>query len=265
MPELPEVETICRELSKTVIGKEIIDFKELREKTFLNKEHLSLISKIISVERIAKMIVINLDNQNRIVVHLRMTGKLIYPAQNDNINKHTRAVFALKDNEIMLFDDIRTFGKIHLQRMSDSIQDIQNIGIDPFSNSFNKKYLLNISKNRTVPIKNFLLDQTIIAGLGNIYVQEILFITKISPLRKTNQIKPSEWDAIIKTTQEILTEAIKCNGTTISDFRRVDDKKGEFQNFLKVYGKKSCPICSNELTLIKQSGRSTRYCAHCQK
>jgi len=265
MPELPEVETICRELENKIINNTIIRFEELRDKTFLNPDQLDICSKITSVKRIAKMIVIDLENQNRIAVHLRMTGKLIYPAVDKDVNKHTRAVFYLKNKKIMLFDDIRTFGKINLLKQSDDLRKIQNFGIDPFSLDFNSEFLINKTKKKTEPIKNLLLDQTVIAGLGNIYVQEILFNTGISPLRKSNEISKTEWDNIVSSTKSILLKAIECNGTTISDFRRVDDKKGEFQNFLKVYGKKNCPVCSNELTLIKQAGRSTRYCPVCQK
>jgi formamidopyrimidine-DNA glycosylase len=132
------------------------------------------------------------------------------------------------------------------------------------STDFNYKYLSDRCAAKKMPIKNLLLDQSIVAGIGNIYAIEILFATRISPKRPANSLSIAEVQKIYKQTIKTLELAIKHNGTSISDFRRVDDKTGEFQQFLQIYGKAICPICDSKLIRIKQGGRSTVYCGSCQ-
>ena len=151
------------------------------------------------------------------------------------------------------------------EKLSDS-KALSKLGIEPFSEDLNVNYFKSKVASSKREVKSILLDQQIIAGLGNIYVSEILFRSKISPLRSTETIHNKEWSQIIKYTQSVLEEAIENNGTTISDFRRVDDKTGKFQQFLKVYDKKEqpCPDCGVPIQRIVQQQRSTFFCPECQ-
>jgi formamidopyrimidine-DNA glycosylase len=265
MPELPEVETICRELSNLLIGRKILSIEPLRENTIIYNTELIENQTISKIERRAKYIVISLSKGQQLVIHLRMTGKLIFPITNNFDSKYTRAIIYIDNDDEIHFDDIRCFGKIYINEQNQTNDQFAKLGIEPLTDDFNVDFLYQKAKNRNQEIKPFLMNQEIVVGIGNIYVQEILFHSKINPTRKAKTIKKHEWQKIIYNTKNTLLIAIDNNGTTISDFRRVDDKTGEFQNFLQVYGKDNCPICDNKLEYIKQAGRSTRYCKECQK
>jgi len=265
---------------------------------------------ITSLERRGKYIIIQTSQELAIIVHLRMTGKLIIqeglghsnddlyhscdshgrssdgrchspdplchshengnppctPATKPNptFPKHTRAYFEFADNSCLLFIDIRTFGKIQILSQAQLPEYFQKLGPEPFSSDFNPGYFLGKARTRNMPIKSLLLDQSFVAGLGNIYVCEALFRTRINPCLPAKQLTKKQITNLINEIRQILTEAIQANGTSISDYRRVDDKTGEFQNFLRVYQKTSCP-CGKPVAKIKQAGRSTYYCPTCQK
>ena len=264
MPELPEVETIKRDLLKKVLNKEIIEVKINLSRSLENPQNLSICGKIKDIKRLGKYLILHTPN-SILLIHLRMTGKLIYhPISSGFDEKHVRVIFYFKEGDCLLFNDVRTFGKIEVLPAQTSIKELKKLGIDALSNEFDLKTFSDICKAKRKPIKTLLLDQNLIAGIGNIYAMEILFAAKVSPLRISATLNNDELSRIHKHSFEILNLAIKHNGTSISDFRRVDDKTGEFQNFLKVYGKKKCPVCDAELTKIKQGGRSTTFCEHCQ-
>ncbi|MCL2065265.1 MAG: DNA-formamidopyrimidine glycosylase [Candidatus Cloacimonetes bacterium] len=270
MPELPEVETIKRDLEKQVLGKEICDMRILLPRAFENLHNTDVKGIINQISRIGKYLIIKINNLSGIdfliVIHLRMTGKLIYHHSSKGFDeKHTRVVFLFNDGACLIFNDVRTFGKIEIVPINTRIESLKKIGIDALSEHFTFKLFYDICKSKKTPIKNLLLDQTLIAGIGNIYAQEILFLSKIMPTRPANSLKKKEIKDIYQNTKDILELAIQHNGTSISDFRRVDDKTGDFQNFLKVYGKKNCCICYADLIKIKQAGRSTTFCQSCQK
>ena len=166
----------------------------------------------------------------------------------------------------MIFDDVRCFGTLEFYDKLSDAKALKKLGIEPLSEDLNVNYFKSKVASSKREVKSILLDQQIIAGLGNIYVSEILFRSKISPLRITETIRNKEWTKIIKYTKSVLEEAIKNNGTTISDFRRVDDKTGKFQKFLKVYNKKEqpCPDCGIPIQRIVQQQRSTFFCPECQ-
>ncbi len=263
MPELPEVQTIVTELKSGVQGKIIKGIESFREGTVeIFGDELSSDESITEVYRRGKYIIIK-TLRNTIVVHLRMTGKLILDNQIPENLKHIRAVISLYDNTFIIFDDVRTFGTIRIYPASMSISSLENLGVEPLSESFNASYLKDRIKNSKSPIKNILLNQQIIAGIGNIYACEILFRSLINPTAKPHELCNDDIVKIVKNTKEVLKEAIKCNGTTISDYRRVDDKQGSFQNFLQVYGKEVCPL-NHKILKIKQAGRTTYYCPVCQ-
>ncbi len=265
MPELPEVQTIINGLDQTVMSKNISSVIEKREGTLVFGEDITIceFGKIESIERRGKYIIIETSKDLKLIIHLRMTGKLIFEKDINNTSPHARAEIIFSDNTKLIFDDVRTFGKIQIVNSNEKIHTLQQLGVEPLSNKFNPEYLKNKFKTRKAPIKNVLLDQTVVAGLGNIYAAEILFRAKLHPATPSNKIKITNLKKIVTETKKVLQDAIKYNGTTISDYRSVDDKTGEFQNFLKVYGKKICE-CGAMIQKIKQAGRSTYFCDNCQ-
>lgn len=263
MPELPEVQTIINGLNQKVLGKEIQEIVELRPRTVEWQFPVSSLGKINSVSRRGKYIIIQTSSKYKLVIHLRMTGKLIFEKDLNKTSNHTRAEIIFKNKTKLIFDDVRTFGKIQIINSNEKIKALQKLGVEPLSDDFNTEYLKNELKNRKAPIKNVLLDQEVIAGLGNIYVAEILFRAKVHPAIPANKIKTTDLKRIVSETKSVLQEAIKHNGTTISDYRSVEDKTGEFQNFLRVYGKETCE-CGAMIQKIKQAGRSTYFCMECQ-
>ncbi len=264
MPELPEVQTIINGLTRKVLGKEIEEINELRAGTVVWQNPVTSLGKINSISRRGKYILMQTSNNFKLVIHLRMTGKLIFETDLAKTSDHARAKLVFSDNTKLIFNDIRTFGKIQILKINEKIEALQKLGVEPLSDNFDTRYLKNKLKNRKAPIKNILLDQRVIAGLGNIYVAEILFRSKIDPRIPGNKLKKKKLESIVSETKKVLQEAIKHNGTTISDYRSVEDKTGEFQNFLKVYRKENCE-CGHQIKKIKQAGRSTYYCPVCQK
>lgn len=264
MPELPEVQVVVNGIIEKFLNKEIAEIIEIRPKTVQYFTEVEEFGKILDIERRGKFILLFTDKKLKIVVHLRMTGKLISEETEDYLPPHARAYFVFKDKTRLIFDDARTFGKIQIYQQNAKIESIEKLGVEPLTDNFNEKYLKNILKNKKAPIKNLLLNQHLVAGLGNIYVAELLYRAKISPKKKGGKLTSKEIVKIVKETKSVLQEAIKHNGTTISDYRSIYNKTGEFQNFLKVYQKKICE-CGNEISRIKQAGRSTYYCSKCQK
>ncbi|HPR18067.1 MAG TPA: bifunctional DNA-formamidopyrimidine glycosylase/DNA-(apurinic or apyrimidinic site) lyase [Candidatus Cloacimonadota bacterium] len=264
MPELPEVQTIVTGLQNKILPKEIREIIELRSGTIIPKIPITKLGRIDSISRRGKYIIIHTSEKYNLVIHLRMTGKLILESALGRTSAHARAEIIFTDDTKLIFDDVRTFGKIQIMRDTEEVEVFCRLGAEPLSGDFHEKYLAEKLHGRKAPIKNVLLDQSVIAGLGNIYVSEILFRCKIDPRMAAEDISTPQIGLLVEHTKKVLQEAIAHNGTTISDYRSVEDKTGEFQNFLKVYGKKTCE-CGHEISRIKQAGRSTYLCEKCQK
>lgn len=270
MPELPEVQTVLSDLKSSLKNTVILAVDSFYQGTVIRDPELddnALPAKITAYERRGKYIIIHLENQHSIIVHLRMTGKLVLQAKREEtseIHKHQRACFLLSQEQKLLFIDPRTFGKITLCKTENLPRYIAILGAEPLTAAFDEKYLAAKLKTKKSPIKTALLDQSVVAGLGNIYVCEILYRAGIRPDTASNTITLSKLKEIVKHTKSVLKEAIAHNGTSISDYRRVDDKSGEFQHFLKVYQKKTCPL-GHKIENIRLSGRSSFYCPICQK
>lgn len=292
MPELPEVETVVKGLQKNLPGRRIKQVQVFKEKQLVNitgefflKETKGEIFKKIT--RLGKYIIFHFNSRKKMVAHLRMTGKFIFinnpGADGDGRidgaekaeekkgpkvpEKHIRIRFYLEDGSLLLFQDMRIFGTIAFYMPGEQIGEKEKVGLDPFDPLFSKNWLYEQAKKRKIPIKNFLLDQKALAGLGNIYVCEALFKARISPLIRAADLNPAQAEALARSILEILFLAIKKNGTSVSDYRTVEDKTGEFQNMLKVYQKEGtiCPGCKKSPILrIKQAQRSTFYCPVCQ-
>lgn len=271
MPELPEVQTVVDGLRKTIIGKEIIQCEVIRSSIIQgnDEQFVKEVQNTVfqSIDRRGKYILLTLSSGKSIVTHLRMTGKFIYVKSANEKSKYERVIFRLKNSFNLVFHDVRCFGTIELVDNLQKSEKLKKIGWEPWDKRLTAETLQRELKKRSIPIKSALLDQSIIAGIGNIYASEILFDCQINPKRRCKSLNKKHLKKILESTRKILSLAMEHNGTSISDYRRVDDKTGEFQNFLKVYGKKDkpCVRCRNPIKKEIISQRSTFLCSKCQK
>ena len=183
-----------------------------------------------------------------------------------NIYKHEHVIFKLNNGYYLKYHDVRKFGVMYLVKKDKLFIDtpLKNLGLEPFSNDLTISYLKDKYKSKKTAIKTVLLDQEIITGIGNIYADEILFESKINPLKKANLLNDLECHKIIKNSKEIFKNSIKHGGTTIRSYTSSLGVTGNYQNYLKVHTKKNCPNCNMEITVVKVNGRSTYYCKNCQ-
>lgn len=262
MPELPEVEGVVRGLQAWVQGKTLQSITELRPGTITNHSDATLspvrFGKIQAVTRRGKYILMQLP-QLLLVGHLRMTGKFVMAEPVENLSSHTRAYFDFVDGSRLLYHDPRTFGGVAIYRTDQGVPALEKLGPEPLTEVFDTDYLTEALQRRTGPIKNLLLDQSIVAGLGNIYVCEALYRAGIHPANSPKRISRRRLATLIEEIKAVLQEAIALGGTTISDYRQIDDKSGSFQNFLQVYGKTKTPE-GQPVMRLKQAGRTTWYC-----
>ncbi|MCZ6647065.1 MAG: bifunctional DNA-formamidopyrimidine glycosylase/DNA-(apurinic or apyrimidinic site) lyase [SAR324 cluster bacterium] len=271
MPELPEVETIVRELRPMVTGRTVVDVAVFRADALgslgPDEFRAALCGKrILNVTRRGKFLIFELSPAGYLICHLRMTGKFAVTTAPARPERHHRVWFHLDDGSVMIFQDMRCFGTLAVVERLPDAPSLAKLGMDPLSRGFSLKWLAGALGRSKSPLKHWLMDQTKIAGLGNIYTAEILFRAGLSPLRPACQVGDEETAQLHRATREVLRRAIRKNGTTISDFRRVDEKTGEFQNFLRVYGKERepCLSCHTPIAKIRQQQRSTFYCPSCQ-
>ena len=271
MPELPEVETVKRVLEPIVKNHQIVKIDVLRA-SIVNNQADAFISyfeneKVLSISRIGKFLIFHLTNEKVLISHLRMEGKYIELLENDPNTKYARVVFHLDNNHKLCYDDSRSFGRMLTSTEKDyrSEKEIAKLGPEPFDVN-NVDGILSQVKKVSLPIKTALLSQEIITGLGNIYVDEVLFASGIHPLTPTKLIKKQEWEKIIKESQRILNEAIEAGGSTIRSYHPGKDIDGNFQTSLKAYGKngQKCVVCHTNMRFIKVNGRGTTFCPHCQ-
>ena len=273
MPELPEVETVKESLKLKLIGKKIRSVNILWDNiiAYPSKEEFTkkIGNKTINdIKRRGKFLMFDLD-EYYLLSHLRMEGKYFFKNHDEDINKHEHVIFDLGNNEELRYMDTRKFGKMYLIRKVDidNIGPLKELGLEPWDNNLNSNYLLKKYKNKKLPIKTILLDQSIIVGIGNIYADEILFLSRINPLKASNLISEEECLDIKKYTREVLEKAIKMGGSTIRTYSSVDGVHGLFQNELLVHGKNkgNCPVCNEKIDKIRVGGRGTYYCPKCQK
>ncbi len=287
MPELPEVEVVKKSLRKTIyelIIKNIeIPNKFLRYK--INEKLLKKMikSKVLSVSRRSKYIFINLNNGYTIMIHLGMTGKIILVKDNyklatsfyyrttDNIQKHNHLIFKFNNNIKLVYNDVRKFGFIKVLETKKiySNSHLNKLGPEPLSKKFNFSYFKKKIKKRKIFLKDLLMDQKFLAGLGNIYVNEAIFMTRINPKIRPNQISNKKIKTLIFNIKKVLKKAINEGGSSIKDFNNIKGKKGNFQQFFNVYGRqgKTCTRsnCTGTVQRIRISNRSTFFCNICQK
>ena len=272
MPELPEVETVKRVLLPIVKERTILGIDVLRKSVVNNKEN-EFVSyytneKFLDISRKGKFLIFHLTNNKVLISHLRMEGKYIELLEKDENTKYARVVFHLDNNHKLCYDDSRSFGRmmindeIHYQEE----KELKKLGPEPFEVN-DVSFLLDKTKRMSLPIKTALLSQELITGLGNIYVDEVLFASKIHPLTPAKLINKKEWETIIKESKRILNAAIEAGGSTIKSYHPGKDIDGNFQTSLLAYGKKDekCVICHTNMRFIKVNGRGTTFCPKCQK
>lgn len=273
MPELPEVETITKTLKRFVLNKTIAQIdvywpKIIKRPDDVNVFKQTLIGQTIrQLKRKGKFIIFELDDYV-LVSHLRMEGKYRVSKQAEPIDKHTHVVFKFTNDEALLYHDVRKFGTMHVFEKGTALHEkpLNQLGPDPFEPAFTEQYLTDKFKKTKRSIKAVLLDQTIIAGLGNIYVDETLFQAGIHPAKQAHTLTASEVNAIQYYATKTLKEAVAQGGTTIRSYVDGGGDMGMFQQKLFVYGQenKPCQQCGNEIIKIKVAGRGTHICSSCQ-
>ncbi len=273
MPEKPEVITVVDSLKKRILGRKITACNIYWDNiiAFPTSEEFKrkiVNQKINDITTRGKWIVMMLDRDS-LLIHLRMEGKFMFRKIGEELSKHEHVEFILDGEESFRFHDVRKFGKMHLISKTEvfSVEPLSKMGLEYNDNNLTKEYLYEAIHNKKLPIKTILLDQSIICGIGNIYDDEILFLSKIHPLRRGCEISLEECEYIINNTRDVLEKAIKKGGTTIKSFTSSEGVHGLFQNELLIHGKKGdlCHICGSVIEKITVGGRGTYYCSKCQK
>lgn len=271
MPELPEVEIIKNNLSSHLIGLVI---ENIFQNHFSLREPIDNLStlideKIISLTRRNKYIIIETTNL-WFIIHLGMTGQLIFSQEKKN-HKHIHAYLKFNNNFYLFYKDHRRFGLLKIFSKKDypyflEIPLLKDLGIEPLNKNF---HLIDFQSfhHKKMTVKSFLMNSHFICGIGNIYANEILFLSSVHPLSIVNKIPDSYYEDIYKNIIIVLNKAINLGGSSISDFIHINESKGQMQNFYYVYGKNNekCKICKFNISSIKQNGRTSFFCPNCQK
>jgi len=279
MPELPEVETIKKDLQKKIKGKKIkdvvVNVDKILEKPSLKEFIAKMDSRVIKeISRRGKYIVINLDSKEKLIIHLGMTGILIYPydrkfVENKINPKHNHLIFTFTDDTQLVFNDVRRFGKVYLVSNINEVEGIAKLGIEPLDENFTPEVFIRMMRKKKNKIKSLLMKQEFITGLGNIYVNEVLYRANMHPLRAASSLTEEEIGKLFREIKFVLSEAVEFRGSTVADeaYRDTDGEKGKFAEKLQVYARKGklCVKCGSILEVIKIEGRSTFICPQCQK
>lgn len=272
MPELPEVETVRRQLKSKLVNRKIrsvnVYYCDIISYPSIDVFESNIVNQtILDIKRRGKWLIFELDNYY-LLSHLRMEGKYFFKNSSDYLSKHEHVVFKLDNNIELRYHDTRKFGKMYLIE-KDKINEIgplNKLGLEPWDDKLDVDYLLSKYKNKRLPIKSVLLDQSIIVGIGNIYADEILFLSRINPYKRACELNADELDKIIINTKVILEKAIELGGSTIHSYHSVDGIDGKFQNELLVHKDNSnCCNCHNKIIKTFIGGRGTYYCDNCQR
>ena len=268
MPELPEVETVKNGLKKRIKGNRILSCKVLWPGiiAYPDKESFCLNianQNINDLSRRGKFILFELDNYY-LISHLRMEGKYFIKDKSEELSKHDHVIFSLDNGKELRYNDTRKFCKMYLIKKDELDKSpLKDLGLEPWDESLDVNYLKDkLNKNKA--IKTLLLDQSIISGIGNIYADEILYLSGIYPEKVGSKLNKKELQSIIDNTRHVLEESIKLGGTTIHTYTSVDGVTGMFQQQLLVHGKNECPK-GHVVNKIVVNGRGTYYCPKCQR
>ena len=266
MPELPEVETIKRDLQKVLLNKKITEVcihnpAVIRQPSVDKFKKELTAAQVTAIVRKAKVLILELSTGKALVIHLKMTGQLIYPGN----GQRSRVSFRLSDGKALDFNDQRLFGELRLMDDWRSFEFIKGLGPEPFDVGLSDfKAMLNRKKTK---IKTLLMDQSFISGIGNLYAAESLFVAGIHPERPANSLLDKEKEALLNATKRVLEEAIHYGGSSVDDYVRVSGKPGEYVRHHKVYGRegKPCVVCGVKIKKISLGGRGTYFCPACQQ
>ena len=283
MPELPEVETVRRGLAPAmegfVIARAQVNRPDLRWPFPANMADRLTGKRVLQLRRRSKYILADLDSGETALIHLGMSGRMLvsgdplgqfvhsHPAP----EKHDHVVFDMENGARITFNDPRRFGAMDLftTATGESHPLLISIGPEPLGNAFDEDYLVDALSRRNTPMKSALLDQKLVAGLGNIYVCEALYRSKIHPTRPARRVSKDRITSLVPIIREVLSDAIKAGGSSLRDFRQADGELGYFQHSFDVYGREGAPCrstgCTSTIRRIVQSGRSTFYCPTCQR
>ncbi len=285
MPELPEVETIRRDLSRVLPGQKIRTVKITKSKivrgavsSFTKRLHRQVIKQI---NRRGKLLIFSFQYQDLfLLIHLKMTGQLIYrrgqktvagghgwPLINELPNKYTHAIFSFSDQSKLFFNDMRQFGYLRLVNPAQLKKITDQFGVEPLSHNFTPDLLYRLLHSRATSLKNVLLNQKLVAGLGNIYVDESCFKAGIRPTRKSHFITKQQVNRLYRAIRQVLQQSLRDRGTTFSDYRDGLGGEGKFVRRLRVYGRsgQSCKKCGTTIQKTKIAGRGTAFCPVCQQ
>ena len=281
MPELPEVETVRRGLLPVLQGHVIaaaqVNRPDLRFALPQNMAARLTGQTVLSLRRRSKYILADLSSQETLLIHLGMSGRMLisgailgefhhdHPAP----QKHDHVILTMSNGTQITFNDARRFGAMDLMPTATwaAHKLLTDLGPEPLGNVFNESYLVQRLKSRQTPIKSALLDQSIVAGLGNIYVCEVLHRARIAPNRLAGTLTPQDIAQIVPIIRTVLTEAIEAGGSSLRDYRQTDGELGYFQHTFRVYDREgeACHTCQTPIARLVQSGRSSFYCPSCQR
>lgn len=278
MPELPEVETVCRALRPHLLGRRIEAVAVLTARLRHELDAADLRAQVTgrsieAVRRRGKYLIVALSGGRGLLLHLGMTGAFTVCEPGTPADKHLRVTFTLSDQRSWRFTDPRKFGMLRVCELSsphaDPAELAHKLGPEPLSDAFSAAYLTAGARASTKPIKNLLMEQAFVAGVGNIYASEACFRAGIRPQRRGNRLTRAECARLAAEVKGVLEEAILCGGTTISDFRAPDGSTGRFHVALQVYGRKDQPClrCGkpHQIQRLVQAGRSSFFCPNCQR
>lgn len=281
MPELPEVETVRSQLEKVILGKSFVKIDVLKEKSWSGDPLVVLNQPIIGVERRSKVLIIRLGNQYNLVIHLKMSGQLIYVdgefrtggghPTDDWVQQlpssHTRIVLSFDDATTLFFNDQRIFGWIRVLSSEETTQSLSTLAPDVIDKQITAEYLFQKAQRRSVPVKQFIMDNQVVAGVGNIYACDALNLARISPTRKASTLSQLEVQQLLDAMREVVHKGIELGGATAhGKYVNVAGLAGKYQDVMRVYNKKGqpCPNCGSPIEKTKLGGRGTYFCPVCQ-
>jgi formamidopyrimidine-DNA glycosylase len=286
MPELPEVETVRMQLQRKIVGKKIAKVEILHPK--IERDSPTLVRKlkgktIDDIDRVGKLMIFSFVGEDDLflLAHLKMTGQFFYIEQDEVVggghvvtapdhelpHRHTRLAFHFTDHTTLYFNDMRLFGYVKVATAKEVAHARSRFGPEPINPDFDCEWFYEKLKKRKTPIKAALLDQTFIAGLGNIYVDEALWRAKVLPMRQANLVNKKEAMALCVAAGNVMNESIAVGGTTFQHFKDTGGENGNFTDYLQVFGQqgKTCSRCGGIIQKTRCAGRGTHYCPHCQK
>ncbi len=271
MPELPEVETVARGLRKPLVGRTIVGVTVHWPRTIAFPEMAEFIPRlvgrqVVSIGRRGKYVVVGLD-RSYLLIHLKMSGRLQVVPASEPPDKHVHTLFDLDDGHQLRFRDVRKFGRIHL--VDDPAQVTAELGPEPLADDFTLDGFRHLLARRSARLKPLLLNQQFLAGLGNIYADEVLFAARLHPLRKADSLTVDEQARLYAAIRTVLRQAIGDRGTTLDDrgYTDAEGRAGAYQEQIAVYGRSGepCTLCRTPIERIILGGRSTHFCPHCQE